>query len=684
MIDMLISGLAEILAVALETMVSIVLPVFGFSFNAFNDAFPFARTAYTIFQSIALGIVLLLAAAQIIPFFFGYRQNKTTPIRAALFAILAVFGIYYGNYIMTAIMEIAQMPYNAILNSDIGYGSLESVIEINSMMSVVYDACYQQSIVIYIVLLLMIGIAFIKLLLEAVERYVILFVLIYTTPLAASTLASENTSGIFKKFFTMFISQCILLILNVWSLQMITSLFSNMGTATNPMITLLIGYAFLRIASRLDSYLNALGLNAAVTGAGLGVELMATGMMLMSSGSSFKGGKASAGGSGILGFSKSVGGAIGKINPISGGADAAKNFMVGGVGKTAKSSMEAFRQAATSTESGKFKAGARAFGTQWKSSFAQNKHDAWMKTQDQNLLMRNIGQTGGGLSGHDKSLNETLETMFSNGTLSNQELNDIANTSFAANGAFNSIPEEAEINDSAAVAATMQGIGLSSSMPEAEEAIQVGLGNIDADNTAYSMTAEGAQMSYSINGKGHTWDVRNSAQMQSLSLQEQSAYTRFKSDGHTYYAKHLNQNDRVDAMFSKMQKNNTSMPLTDTNKDQFTDFINSTRWNGISPATQKEITTAVQGGGSNISGGVDSRRFWIETEKGYGVSIFSSGGLTDSDITQDTHGNPLYDRATLEDRGYTYNKVNGKEYWVKECTDVPADREYNDHLFNEY
>lgn len=675
MIDLLIAGLAEILGVAMEALVDLIMPIFGFDFTLFNTSFPFAATAYTIFQSIALGIVLVLAASQLIPFFFGAKQSKTTPIRTGLFVILAIFGIYYGNYITTAIIDIAQMPYNALMNASISYGSFVDVIDINSMISVVYDACYASSVLVYIILLLLIGIAFIKLLLEAVERYVILFVLVYTTPLAASSLASESTSGIFKKFFTMFLSQCFLLILNVWSLQMITSLFANMGNSTNPMITLLVGYAFLRIASRLDSYLNSLGLNAAVTGAGLGSEIMAAGMSMLASGSSFKGGKAAAGGGGVLGFSKDVANTIGKINPVSGLSTAAQNF-VGGVGKTVAQSAEAAMDAASGVSgTDKISTGANAFGSTFKTKFGENSHAQFMKTQDQSLWMRGVGQAAAG--GPDNpTVSETAEKIFNNGTLSNQELRDVSNTPFAANNVFNGIPEDGEVNDSTAVAATMQGIGLTNAFPEAEEAIQAGLGNIDADHTSYKLTSDGAQMAYSVNGRGHTWDIKNAAQMDALSAQEQAGYTQFKNGHHTFYAKHTAQNDRVGAAFEKASTSDTPITLSENTRQDFNDAVTSHQWSGVPKSTQQKITDAIYSGDESVVGSITPRRICVEDRSsGYGISIF-----TDKAIGT---GEGFYTADDLKNRGYSYNNINGNTYWVKASNAVPADHNFNKSLFDE-
>ena len=58
-----------------------------------------------------------------------------------------------------------------------------------------------------------------KLLLETVERYVLVGVLCYTSPLAYSMGASKATSRVFQSWCRMVGSQLLLLVLNVWFLR---------------------------------------------------------------------------------------------------------------------------------------------------------------------------------------------------------------------------------------------------------------------------------------------------------------------------------------------------------------------------------------------------------------------------------------------------------------------------------
>ena len=65
---------------------------------------------------------------------------------------------------------------------------------------------------------------YLKLLLEAAERYVLLGVLVYTAPMAFSMGASQSTSNIFKSWCRMFGGQVFLLLMNAWCLRLFTSM----------------------------------------------------------------------------------------------------------------------------------------------------------------------------------------------------------------------------------------------------------------------------------------------------------------------------------------------------------------------------------------------------------------------------------------------------------------------------
>ena len=154
-----------------------------------------------------------------------------------------------------------------------------------------------------IIALIMIMIQFIKLVLSVLERYVLLGVLFYTCPLAFSTLASKNTSGIFKSWFKMVFSQFLLMIFGVFFINVFMMTITNgMGSLyqNSPdngemkyLCFIFALYAWLLIGQKVDSYLNTVGMSAAQSAGNLlgavtgGVAAIAGAAMIGSKGLAF-------------------------------------------------------------------------------------------------------------------------------------------------------------------------------------------------------------------------------------------------------------------------------------------------------------------------------------------------------------------------------------------------------------
>ena len=155
-----------------------------------------------------------------------------------------------------------------------------------------------------------------KLLLEVVERYIVVGVLCYTSPLAYSMGASKTTNQVFKSWCRMVGAQLLLLIMNVWFLRAFNSsvgqFIGNGGALPNGygsvFLWLFCAIAFLKTAQRFDSHLSAIGLSVAQTGTGLGMEIMLAAQQVSglskgfrSAGQMFGGGSPSSPGGGFTG-----------------------------------------------------------------------------------------------------------------------------------------------------------------------------------------------------------------------------------------------------------------------------------------------------------------------------------------------------------------------------------------------
>lgn len=93
-----------------------------------------------------------------------------------------------------------------------------SFADFNSVMLAIIGVCANGAVaLIALIVVLVLAWNYLKLLLEAAERYVLLGVLVYTAPVAFSMGTSQSTGGIFKSWCRMFGGQVFLLLMNAWS-----------------------------------------------------------------------------------------------------------------------------------------------------------------------------------------------------------------------------------------------------------------------------------------------------------------------------------------------------------------------------------------------------------------------------------------------------------------------------------
>lgn len=182
-------------------------------------------------------------------------------------------------------LEIARAPYTALMEirmsaEDFTFSGVEQTLT-NGLATIVAVTSVV-GLLLLIILELALGWNYFKLLLEVVERYIVVGVLCYTSPLAFSMGASKATAPVFKSWCRMVGSQLLLLVMNVWFLrgfgssagQFIGNGGALSGGQGGTFLWLFCALAFLKTAQRFDSYLAAIGLNVAQTGSSMGMELL--------------------------------------------------------------------------------------------------------------------------------------------------------------------------------------------------------------------------------------------------------------------------------------------------------------------------------------------------------------------------------------------------------------------------
>ena len=350
-----ISGIASEL---MDAVSGIFIGALGTDMTVMEEYFPFVTKAFDVMQYAAWAMLFLITVWQLFRAFGGPITESENPwqlvLRSAIFALL----IGYAKPIFMLALDIARAPYTALMDismaaEDFTFAGLEEVLT-NGLVTIVSTLTIVGPILI-LILLIALGWNYFKLLLEAVERYIVVGVLCYTSPLAYAMGGSKATNQVFRSWCRMVGSQLLLLVLNVWFLRAFNSsvgqYIGNGGALSSGegsiFLWLFCALAFLKTAQKFDSYLAAMGLNVAQTGSSMGMELLMAARVIgganngtRSAGSVFRGGNtATATGAAASGFasgfaSKFKGNSYVRDAVVDGGSRMGMGGTVGFVGRT--------------------------------------------------------------------------------------------------------------------------------------------------------------------------------------------------------------------------------------------------------------------------------------------------------------------------------------------------------------
>ena len=340
----IVTWISGIITKLMDAVSRLFLDALGTDMTAMEEYFPFVTKAFVIMQYTAWAILFLITVWQLFRSFGGPITEAENPwallARSCLFAVM----IGYAKEIFMTVLEIAKAPYTALMtvsmdSEDFTFAGIEETLT-NGLTNIVIFGTVV-GMILLIILEISLGWNYFKLLLETVERYVVVGVLCYTSPLAFSMGASKNTNPVFKSWCRMIGSQLLLLVMHVWFVRAFNSsvgqYIGNGGALTSDkgsvFLWMFCAIAFLKTAQKFDSYLASIGLNAAQTGGGMGMELMMAARVLggfgggaKTAGSVFRNGRSSGGAS-----STSSGFASGFASKFKGNSYVRDSVVDGGV-----------------------------------------------------------------------------------------------------------------------------------------------------------------------------------------------------------------------------------------------------------------------------------------------------------------------------------------------------------------
>lgn len=316
--------------------------IFNTDMTVFANLFPIAISAYEVIKIFALSIMFMILIFGLVKNFVHPNVSESEPpMQLLLRCAIAMVAIFYASEIINLALTFFKMPYTMLAEAplqimmspdelqeytDIAAGAQagDTGSSVGALLSKTFENTLQGMgwNPITVIVVIMVWWNYFKLSLEAIERYIVLGLMSFTSPLGFAMLASKNTMEIFKAWVRMLFSQCLLMFFNLWFLKGFETALFRMGlsglaifgneTANKQMdaftywLTLL---AFLKIGQKVDTYLNTLGLNTAHTGGMLAMEV----------------------GAGIAGVGRAI---TSTSNAIRGGANIVNNASSGGTAKT--------------------------------------------------------------------------------------------------------------------------------------------------------------------------------------------------------------------------------------------------------------------------------------------------------------------------------------------------------------
>ena len=148
--------------------------------TAMEEYFPFVSKAFTVMQYTAWSILFLIVVWQLFRVFGGPITEAENPwallARSSLFALL----IGYAKQIFMITLDIARAPYTALMDismlaEDFTFAGVEQTLS-NGLTTIVSIASVV-GLILLIIMEVSLGWNYFKLLLETVERYIVVGVL---------------------------------------------------------------------------------------------------------------------------------------------------------------------------------------------------------------------------------------------------------------------------------------------------------------------------------------------------------------------------------------------------------------------------------------------------------------------------------------------------------------------------
>lgn len=276
------------------SVVTVLAPNIGYEDSVFNMVFPLANSFLGGIGAFALALLLLNYVWQLVKIMMMKVESGDTPISLTTRTFFAGICMFWAPTLIRIAESVFSVFYSYLIGTftDPSFDTMRNTLLSQGGTADPTTATNLVDLVLVLLITILIGTQFVMYLLEVIERYVILGVLYFTSPLAFSTAGSKSTSNIFAAWVRMVVSQLILMTFNVLFLRLFLegasrftealTLFSEKYTTdavhSFVLIWAMLLFGVLYVGTRVDTYMSVLGLSTAQTGRGMGAAMLACGV----------------------------------------------------------------------------------------------------------------------------------------------------------------------------------------------------------------------------------------------------------------------------------------------------------------------------------------------------------------------------------------------------------------------
>jgi len=301
LIDLLFEAIQTKISQFIVDMIDLISSTFmelmSCDLNLFEELFSVVKSLYAnAIVPLGMAMLLVICLFQLFKGMFGRAGLESEdPIQLVFRTVICAFAVMYARGIVNYILKFAGTPYSWVAGTEIEVNSFSEYVNTSDLIvgTLGLDSFSMQ--VLMLIMHIVVAWNYFKMLFAIAERYVLLGVFSYTSPLAFATGGSKATNNILASWSKMFGGQVVLIILNAWSLKVFLSGYGNLSASSTYGFTkfftatlCLIGFS--KVVFKMDSYLASLGVNLGRPSSGMGgMGLLMIVSRLMSMGRDFSG-----------------------------------------------------------------------------------------------------------------------------------------------------------------------------------------------------------------------------------------------------------------------------------------------------------------------------------------------------------------------------------------------------------